>query len=98
MAARVISGILVLVASAMVAAGCGTAAASETPDAATVVPASVPAFVSLNTDPTSSQWETADALTHLFPDRQKAVDSIEKDLKTQSGIVYETDVKPALGP
>jgi len=84
-----------LAASMFVLAGCGGTTAIGT-GASDLVPASVPAFVAVDTDPGSSQWQTIDALASKFPDKQKAVDSIKRDM-SKDGVDWEKDVKPALG-
>jgi hypothetical protein len=61
------------------------------------VPATAPAFISIDTDPGSSQWETVDALATKFPDKGKAVDALKKSLRQDSKVDWEKDVKPALG-
>jgi Protein of unknown function (DUF3352) len=91
-------GVLVALAGALalLGSGCGgTETAGST--ASGIVPAGVPAFVSVDTDLGSSQWKTVDELASKFPDKQKAVDSIEKELRKE-GFDWEHDLKPALGP
>ena len=86
------------VAAAFAVAGCGgTETAGSSSGASAIVPAGVPAFVSVNTDPDSSQWKTSDELASRFPDKQKAVDAMEKELRKE-GFDWEHDLKPALGP
>jgi hypothetical protein len=59
------------------------------------VPASVPVFVAVDTDPGSSQWQTLGRLASKFPDKQQALDSLKGQL---DGLTWEHDLKPALGP
>src|SRR5439155_13519921 len=80
-----------------IAAGCG-AATGVGGGAAGIVPASAPAFIAIDSDPGSSQWQTVNDLASRFPDKQKAIDSLKNDLRKADGIDYEQDVKPALGP
>ena len=54
-------------------------------------------FVALDTDLSSSQWQAVDKLASKFPDKQKAVDSINKQL-LKRGLDWDRDLKPALGP
>lgn len=77
-------------------AGCG---GTTNPSAGVgdIVPASVPLFVALDTDLDSSQWQAVDALASKFPDKQKAVDSINQQL-LKKGLDWDRDLKPALGP
>jgi hypothetical protein len=95
------SGKLTLVAAtlagAAMLAGCGGTAGAGGGAAAGIVPAGAAAFVAIDTDSASAQWKTTDELSRRFPDRQKAIDSITRDLRKE-GLDYEHDVKPALGP
>ena len=92
-------GVIVALAGALalVAGGCGGTETAASEGAAGIVPAGVPAYVSVDTDPDSSQWRTVDELASKFPDRQKAVDSIKQEL-SKEGLDWDKDVKPALGP
>jgi hypothetical protein len=80
----------------LAAAGCGGTEGVGA-GASDIVPASVPAFVAVDTDPASSQWKTVDALASRFPDKQKGVSALKRDLREEEGIDWEKDVKPALG-
>ena len=95
-AGRLALVVAVLCGSAALAAGCGAATGSGG-GAAGIVPASAPAFIAIDSDTGSSQWQTADDLASRFPDRQKAIDSLKADLRKE-GIDYDSEVKPALGP
>ena len=53
--------------------------------------------MTIDSDLGSSQWQQVDALASKFPDRQKAIDSINAQLQ-KKGLDWERDVKPALGP
>ncbi len=80
---------------ALLGSGCGGTETAGS-GAAGIVPAGVPAFVAVDADPDSSQWKTVDELASKFPDKQKAIDSIKKDMR-DDGLDWERDVKPALG-
>jgi hypothetical protein len=54
-------------------------------------------FVAIDTDLSSTQWQTVNELANKFPDKQKAIDSIQQQL-VRNGLDWETDLKPALGP
>lgn len=88
---------------AVVAAGCGSAAENassgggSTPAGSSMVRAGVLAFVSLDSDTGSDQWQQLDKLAQKFPGRDQAVAQLKQQL-TQQGVDYEHDVKPALGP
>jgi len=91
-----VAGPAALVCAAVVAAGCGGmkgvgAGASD------LAPATAPMFIALDTDSGSSQWKTVDRLASHFPDKQKAIDSLKRNLRRQDGIDWERDAKPALG-
>jgi hypothetical protein len=61
------------------------------------VPATAAVFVAIDTDPSSSQWRTVNALAAKFPDKQKAIDSAKKSIR-KDGLDWDRDLKPALGP
>ena len=82
--------------AAFVAAGCGgTVGASA--GGADIVPATAPAFIAVNTDTESSQWQTVDDLSQRFPDRNKAMQTFHEALQSE-GLSWKRDVKPAIGP
>jgi hypothetical protein len=87
---------LLLAALAFVLAGCG-GTTNPSSGAGDIVPASASLFVALNTDLGSSQWQTVDELASKFPDKQKAIDSINQQL-LKKGLNWDRDLKPALGP
>ena len=79
----------------LLAAGCGGTTAQVGSGASSIVPASAPAFIAIDADPSSAQWRTIDELASKFPDKQKAVDSIKSDLRKQD-VDWDRDVAPAL--
>jgi hypothetical protein len=98
--------ILLLVFLALVAgivAGCGSGGSSSgtggssIPAGASLVRASVVAFVSIDSDTGSGEWQQLDELAHKFPGRDKAIAQIKDELMKE-GVDYESDLKPALGP
>jgi hypothetical protein len=80
---------------AILAAGCGGTTAQVGSGAAGIVPASAPAFMAIDADPSSQQWRTIDGLASKFPDKQKALDSFKQDLSKQD-VSWEQDVRPVL--
>ena len=84
-----------MAAVALLAAGCGGTTAQVGSGASSIVPASAPAFIAIDADPSSQQWQTIDALASKFPDKQKAVDSIKQDL-SKDDVSWEQDVRPVL--
>jgi hypothetical protein len=61
------------------------------------VPATAPVYVSIDTDPDSSQWQTVNDLAAKFPDKQKAIDSAKQSMRKE-GLDWDRDLEPALGP
>jgi Protein of unknown function (DUF3352) len=84
-------------ALAVLGAGCGSSSTTAG-SASSIVPATVPAYIAIDSDPASAQWQTADELASSFPDKQKGVDALERGLRKDSGLDFERDIKPALGP
>jgi len=83
----------------VVVAGCGSRTtpgiargANVDGNAATLVPADAKAFVAIDTDLGSQQWQRIDTLTKSFPGRAKAI------AKLLDGLDWQKDVAPALGP
>jgi hypothetical protein len=58
----------------------------------------VPAYIAIDSDAGSSQWQTVVDLAGRFPDKQKGVDELERSLRNELGLDFGKDVKPALGP
>ena len=87
-----------LLAFAFALVGCGAKneTSSSLPSGADFAPASSVVYVTGTTDPSSDQWQKADALLSRFPGRAKAIASFEKDL-AEDGLTWERDLKPALG-
>src|SRR5215204_3003767 len=56
-----------------VLAGCGGPTSSVGAGGADIVPADAPAFVTIDTDLDSSQWQTIDQLASRFPDKDKLI-------------------------
>ena len=88
------AGILALAA---LATGCGSASTAAG-GGSSIVPASVPAYIAIDSDTGSSQWQLVDDLAGRFPDKQKGVDELARSLRNDAGLDLNTDVKPALGP
>ncbi len=87
----------VLAATALLAAGCGGTTAQIGSGASSIIPASAPAFIAFDTDPDSEQWQTMNALADKFPDKEKGLRELKKELRKDPGVEWEKDVKPALG-
>ena len=93
-----------VVAFALLLAACGGSSSSKSGSAsggasgADAAPADAAVFVSVNTDLSSSQWQTVDKLLTKFPGKDKTLADLRQSFETDSGLNWETDVKPALGP
>jgi hypothetical protein len=85
-----------VLATSLAVAGCGGGAAARFAGAS-IVPSSVAAFVSIDSDPDSSQWQDADELAQRFPEREQAITELEESLSDE-GLDFEQDIEPALGP
>jgi hypothetical protein len=94
----------VLLAFALLLAACGGSSSTKSSSAAggasgaDAVPADAAVFVSINTDLSSSQWTTMDKLLDKFPGKDKTLADARQSFETDTGVNWETDVKPALGP
>ena len=93
-----------VVAFALLLAACGGSSSSKSGSAsggasgADAAPADAPLFVSVNTDLSSSQWQTVDKLLTKFPGKDKTLADARQSFETDTGLNWEIDVKPALGP
>ena len=92
-----------LAALAVVAAGCGgggsaglASGATLGQSAAQLVPSDATAFVSVDSNLGSAQWQRLDDLTKSFPARAKLLDEINAQLQMK-GLSWKDDVVPALG-
>jgi hypothetical protein len=92
---------LPFLALAALVTGCGsssnTTSSGSVPAGASVVRAGVVAFVSVDSDTGSSQWQQLDELAKKFPGRDQAISKLKQQVSEQ-GVDYDQDVKPALGP
>jgi hypothetical protein len=80
--------------------GCGGGAATTSASGESgskLVRADALAFVAIDSDLGSSQWQQLDELSKKFPGRDKALAQLRQGL-AENGVDYEQDVKPALGP
>lgn len=93
---------LLALIGAVVAAGCGgaekAAAVAAVPASASLAPADAIAFVTLNTDESSAQWQKADKILSLFPAARTALTEAVADALSEQGVRWADDVAPALGP
>jgi hypothetical protein len=92
----------VLTTLSLLLAACGgggstRADSRSTPAGAAMVRSGVLAFVSVDSDLGSDQWEQLDELAQKFPGRDEAIAKLERSL-SRKGVDFNDDVKPALGP
>jgi hypothetical protein len=93
--AAVLTTLSLLVAACGGGGGSG-AGGGSTPSGATLVRADVLAFVSVDSDLGSEQWQQLDKLAQKFPARDEVFAKLERSL-SKRGVDYDRDVKPALG-
>lgn len=96
LAALLLAGLAVAVAGCGGRTSPGSAGGAALGSAAAIAPADAPAFVAVDTNLGSDQWQVVDNLLGRFPARSKLLDSIRKELGQQN-VDYERDLKPALG-
>src|SRR3954462_468997 len=65
--------------------------------AASIAPASAPVLVAVNTDKSSQQWRTMDALRAKFPAADEYLDSTAASVLGE-GSSFTRDLQPLLGP
>ena len=81
----------------LLAAGCGGSSGAGASSGASLVRSDALAFVSIDSDLGSSQWQQVDDLSKKFPGRSAALAMIKRSL-AKSQVDFGRDVKPALGP
>ncbi|HEX2044589.1 MAG TPA: DUF3352 domain-containing protein [Gaiellaceae bacterium] len=87
-----------LLALVLAAAACGGEGGGAGGEAASIVPADVAFYVSVDTDFEGERWQQAEELVRKFPDGERAVEMLLSELEADEGVSFEEDVKPALGP
>lgn len=87
----------VLVALALVVSGCGAKKQAAASGGAEIVSATAPAFVSIDSNLNSDQWQQVDELLSRFPGRPQLMSELRSSLEGQAGLDYKRDVEPALG-
>lgn len=87
-----------LLALALVAAGCGSkSTGSSLDDALKYVPKGAPLVVAIDTNPDSDQWKQVDKLIGKFPFSGQVKQQFKSAFTARAGIDYEKDFKPLLG-
>ncbi len=103
MPARRVLTIAVLAALSLVLAACGSGSSNTSsgggsvPAGASLVRSDLLAFVAIDSDLGSDQWQQFDKLWQKFPSHDSWVQQLEQSF-AKDGLDYERDVKPALGP
>jgi hypothetical protein len=89
---------VLLGALVLAAPGCGggDSAATGGEGAASIAPETAALYATFNTDLDSDQVNQLEELLAKFPDREKLLAEIQKGL-AEEDVLWETDVKPALG-
>src|SRR5215210_6710696 len=77
-------------------AGCGGSEETTAASAADAVPAAAAAYLSVQSDLDSAQWDQVDELLGRFPDGDRALPGLRAALAGK-GLDWERDVEPALG-
>ena len=96
MTRRLVLGLLVALC-ALPAAGCGGGSAAGE-GAAGIVPASVPVYISFNTDFEGDQIQQAQELLDRFPGSSGSLGMAQSELEAEGDIDFQQDIRPALGP
>ncbi len=82
--------VVAALAAAVLAVGCGGsgggAAGASVPEAAALVPASAPVFISVTTAPDSEQWQLARQLVERFPGGAEALAQLPAGLGPEVGV------------
>ncbi len=103
MRARLIFGVAAAVLAAGLLAGCGGFSGAGSGSAtigggASVAPADAVAFVAVDTNASSSQWQAVNSLLQKFPSHDALLTKLEQSFTQKTKLSWADDVKPALGP
>lgn len=92
------AGLLATLVVALAGCGGGSATTSAFGESGSkLVRSGALAFVAVDSDLGSSQWQQVDTLSKKFPGRGQALARLREGL-ADNGVDYDKDVKPALGP
>lgn len=82
----------------LVAAGCGSenVGAGEA-NGAEMLKAGALVYWETASDPDSDQWQQVEELLKRFPDGERWIAELKRELESEEGVTWERDVKPALG-
>jgi hypothetical protein len=93
---RVIPGLLATAVLAAVLAGCGQTGAAGS--AASAVPESALAYVSVDTSFEGGQWRAVSGLLEKFPDGEGLLEELLEKASAEAGLESDSDLRAALGP
>lgn len=90
--------LVVIAAACALLAGCGGSNEAGVSDesGASLIHSGALAYVAIDSDLKSNQWQQVDELLHKFPGRDEWLTQLQRDLP--EGVSYEDDIAPALGP
>jgi Protein of unknown function (DUF3352) len=92
-----VAGVAFLASLTLALGACGGSDVAAGPaSSAGVLKAGAVVYWQTVSDPDSEQWKQADDLLQRFPDGDRWVAELKKELE-EEGVSWETDVKPALG-
>ena len=96
-----ISAAAVAAATVLTAAGCagagGAPGSGGLGAGASVAPATTVAFVALDTDVSSGQWQAVGQLLQKLPAHDQLLSQLQQSFEQKTGLSWNDDVKPALG-
>ncbi len=93
------AGIIAAVVFATAAGGGADAGSGVALGAGAVAaPADTVAFVAIDSDLASAQWQALDGLLAKLPQSDSLVTKLQQSLEQKTGLNWSTDIRPALGP
>jgi Protein of unknown function (DUF3352) len=99
---RILAAGIAVMAAAVVFAAVGFGSSTSTVPAlgggAEVAPASTAAFLALDTNMSSGQWQALQGLLAKFPGYDTLVGNLQQGFEQRTGLSWANDVRPALGP
>jgi hypothetical protein len=95
----IVAGVALAAAFGLTAAGCGSSGAgsSNLGGAASIAPSNAVAFVALDSDVSSGQWQAVDGLLDKFPGYDQVLAKLRQSFEQRTNLSWADDVKPALG-
>jgi hypothetical protein len=93
---RAIPGLLAVAVAAAILAGCGQTGAAGS--AASAVPESALAYVSVDSSFEGDQWRAVSGLLEEFPDGEGLLEELLEQASAEAGLESDADLRAALGP